>query len=123
MGFESIGYDELAAWRDSVGILPEQPIMFDFDHSVGSMGYEVREVLAKYGYSGNLFIYTGSLDQTWTGARPGTSDTDDLLTWEELGTLRESGWSIGAHTSSHPDLSALSIKDPSGDMLREELDR
>lgn len=108
MGFESIGYDELAAWRDSVGILPEQSIMFDFDHPVGSMGYEVREVLAKYGYSGNLFIYTGSLDQTWTGARPGTSDTDDLLTWEELGTLRESGWSI---------------KDPSGDMLREELDR
>jgi hypothetical protein len=108
LGFESIGYDELAAWRDSVGILPEQPIMFDFDHPVGSMGYEVREVLAKYGYSGNLFIYTGSLDQTWTGARPGTSDTDDLLTWEELGTLRESGWSI---------------KDPSGDMLREELDR
>jgi hypothetical protein len=123
LGFESIGYDDLAAWRDGAGALPERPIMFDFDHPVRSMGYEVRGVLAKYGYSGNLFMYTGPLDPTWNGPQPGTSDTDDLLTWDELGKLREAGWSIGAHTSSHPDLSALSVEDPSGEMLQEELDR
>ena len=37
MGFESISYDDLAAWRDGVGKLPARPIMFDFDHPVKSI--------------------------------------------------------------------------------------
>ena len=32
MGFESIDYDDLAAWRAESSTLPERPIMFDFDH-------------------------------------------------------------------------------------------
>ena len=120
----SIDYDDLAAWREGSATLPERPIMFDFDHPVRSMGYEVRKVLAEYGYSGNLFVYTGPLDPTWAGPEPNTRDADTgLLAWDELGELREAGWNLGAHTSSHPDLSALSVEDPSGDMLREELDR
>lgn len=46
MGFESIDYDRLEAWRQG-GDLPEQPIMFDFDHPVKSMRYEIHEVLAR----------------------------------------------------------------------------
>ena len=45
------------------------------------------------------------------------------MTWEEIGELRSSGWVIGAHTVSHPNLSDLSVQDPSGEVLRTELDR
>ena len=123
MGFESIDYDDLAAWRDGSASLPLRPIMFDFDHPVRSMRYEVREVLAGHGYTGNLFIFTAPLDPTWSGPQAATGDVQDFLTWDELRELVEAGWHIGAHTVTHPDLSALSVEDPSGRRIAEELDR
>ena len=123
MGFESIDYDDLAAWRYGSASLPHRPIMFDFDHPVRSMRYEVREVLDRHGYTGNLFIFTAPLDPTWSGPQATTGDVQDFLSWDELRELVEAGWHIGAHTVTHPDLSALSVEDPSGKRIEGELDR
>ena len=122
MGFESINYDELAAWREGSGGLPEKPIMLDFDHAVRSMRYEVRDILDGYGFKGNLFIFTAPLDPDYAGPPPGASETQKFMTWDEIGELKDGGWQIGAHTVSHPNLSDLSVEDPSGDRLRAELD-
>ena len=62
MGFQSINYDQLAAWRQGSGTLPERPIMIDFDHSVTSMRHQVYETLERYGFKGNLFVYTSPYD-------------------------------------------------------------
>ncbi len=122
MGFESIDYDALAAWRDGSGELPERPIMLDFDHAVTSMRLGVLDVLQRYGFKGNLFIFTAPLDPTYSGPEPGTRDAQGYMTWDEIGELKEAGWHIGAHTVSHPNLSDLSTKDPDGDRLWAELD-
>ena len=122
MGFESIDYDDLAAWRAGSDTLPERPIMFDFDHPVRSMRYEVRDVLATRGYTGNLFIYTSPYDPEYDRPLPWDAALDHL-TWDELGELREAGWHIGAHTISHPNLSELAAEDPDGRIIATELDR
>ena len=57
MGFQSISYDDLAAWRAGSVSLPKRPVMFDFDHPVKSMRYEIHEVLSRYGYTGNSICY------------------------------------------------------------------
>ena len=114
MGFESIDYDQLSAWREG-GELPARPIMFDFDHPVKSMRYEIHETLARHGYSGNLFVNTGWLDPEAEGYGEKTA------TWEELGELMELGWHIGAHTVTHPNLSELVGEDPEGEKLQWEL--
>ena len=121
MGFESIDYNQLADWRAGTLSLPERPIMFDFDHPVKSMRYEVREVLEKYGYNGNLFIYTRPYEENYDRQLPFDVEYEHM-TWEEIAELREAGWHIGAHTVSHPNLSDLSLEDPSGEVLRTELD-
>ena len=36
-GFESINYENLAAWRQGETEFPKKPIMFDFDHADKSM--------------------------------------------------------------------------------------
>ena len=122
MGFESIGYDELAGWRAGTLSLPERPIMFDFDHPVKSMRYEVKETLDKYGFNGNLFMYTRPYDDAYTRMLP-WEGVYEHMTWGEIGELNEAGWHIAAHTVSHPNLSDLSLEDPTGDVLRTELDR
>ena len=122
MGFKSIDYDDLAAWREGSASLPERPIMIDFDHPVRSMGYEVFDILNRFGFKGNLFIYTSPYDGTYD--RPlALAQTPEHMTWKEIGELRDAGWYIGAHTISHPNLSELSLEDPAGEVLRTELDR
>ena len=122
LGFQSIDYDDLAAWRAGSSALPERPIMFDFDHPVRSMRYEVHDVLAGYGYTGNLFIYTSPYDPGYERPLPWEADQEHL-SWDELGELREAGWHIGAHTISHPNLSELAAEDPDGRIVATELDR
>ena len=122
MGFTSIDYDELHAWREGSATLPEHPIMIDFDHPVRSMRYEVFDILNRYGFKGNLFIYTSPYDETYD--RPFfLPRTAEHMTWKEIEELRLEGWHIGAHTISHPNFSELSLEDPTGEILRTELDR
>ena len=122
MGFTSINYDDLAAWREGSATLPERPIMIDFDHPVRSMRYEVFDILTRYGFKGNLFIYTSPYDGTYH--RPlALAQSPEHMTWEEIEELRKAGWHIGAHTISHPNLSELSLEDQTGEILRTELDR
>ena len=116
MGFCSIDYNQLAAWREEGMPLPERPIMFDFDHPSKSMRHEIHAVLSRYGYTGNLFINTGWMDPESEGY--GSTS----MTWEEVGELVELGWHIGAHTVTHPNLSALAGEDPTGEKLQWELE-
>ena len=121
LGFESINYDDLAAWRAGERNLPARPIMIDFDHPFRSVAVECREVLDNYGFTGTLFVNTGMFDLIFGGVeRPEFAGR--IASWEELGELQAAGWHFGAHTVTHPDLSALSLEDPSGDRLRAELD-
>ena len=38
VGFQSINYDQLAAWRQGTSSLPERSIMIDFDHPLSRCG-------------------------------------------------------------------------------------
>jgi len=120
MQFQSIHYDHLAAWREGGGELPGRPIMFDFDHPVETIWTEVREVFERYGYIGTLFINTGPMSPGYDSS-PG--EGMECMTWDQIGQLVEGGWHIGAHTVTHPNLSQLSLEDPTGAKLREELDQ
>ena len=70
LNFESIDYNQLFQWFREGGKLPPRPIMFDFDHPVKSMRYEIHEVLSKYGYAGNLFINTGPVNELYANPIP-----------------------------------------------------
>ena len=112
MGFASIHYDDLEAWRSRGGALPERPILIDVDHPVRSVRYEIHDVLSRHGFTGTLFIDTGRMD-----------GPEETMTWEEIGELVDAGWGIGAHTVNHPNLSELSLEDPEGEKIRDELAR
>ena len=128
MAFTSINYDQLHAWHSGGASLPERPIMFDFDHPMKSMRYEVHKALDRHGYRGNLFINTGLMEEgrgliqlryrKLFQLRHG----EKAMTWDEIRELVELGWHIGAHTVTHPNLSQLSLEDPQGDRLKEELE-
>ena len=121
LDYESIDYNDLAEWMAGTPELPERSIMFDFDHPVKSMRYEIDDVLSRYGYSGNLFINTLPMNDMYAGPMP-PDDEREYMTWDEVGELMEKGWHMGSHTVTHPNLSQLSTEDPTGESIRQELE-
>ena len=120
MGFESISYDQLAAWKGGESEVPQRPIMFDFDHPAKSIRHEIHPIMQEHGFEGNLFINTGAVEGMYSKPMP-DFETREWMTWGEIGELMDAGWHIGSHTHTHPNLSDLSMKDPSGEAVREEL--
>lgn len=114
LGFRSISYDELAAWRAGGTSLPERPIMFDFDHPNRSIGREIWTLMQRHGFSANLFINTAAMEKP---------NDDRYLTWDELRDIAASGWQIGSHLHHHISLAYLARKDPSGEMIQDEMQR
>jgi hypothetical protein len=122
LGFQSIDYNQLHSWWKGEGDLPPRPFMFDVDHPVKAVRHGVHEVLARYGYRGNLFINTAPMEELYAGPLPPDAERE-TMTWEEIEELMEFGWHIGAHTRTHPNLSVLSTEDPSGEKLLAELEQ
>jgi peptidoglycan/xylan/chitin deacetylase (PgdA/CDA1 family) len=44
------------------------------------------------------------------------------MTWDEIRELVAHGWNIGAHMHHHISLAYLATKDPSGGLIRDEMD-
>ena len=121
LGFSTINYDQLYLWLTGDGRLPDRPLMFDVDHPVGSVASDMAPLMRRYGFTGNLFVNTGyfreSCGNTLVDARQ-----PRCATWDQIRQLMASGWTIGAHTHTHPNLSELSLSDPDGEALRSEMD-
>lgn len=106
-----------ATLRDALTSPPHEltlAVTFDDAHrSVLELAYPV---LARLGIPASVFVptdYPGSGRpmawdgyDTWIG---GPHEAELLcLSWDELRGLRDEGWEIGAHTCSHPRLTAVS---------------
>lgn len=122
LGFSAINYDQLYAWLTNTGSLPERPIMFDFDHPVLSVPAEIFPAMQEYGYVGNLFVNTGYFDLTCQEIST-KAGRPMCARWEQINELSQAGWTIGAHTHTHPNLSELVKTDPSGEIIRAEMEK
>ncbi len=118
--FSTINYDRLYAWLTGTDTLPDRPLMIDVDHPVGSVAEDMFPLMERYGFTGNLFVNTGYFEQRCSSS----VDAGQPLcaNWDQIRQLMASGWTIGAHTHSHPNLSELSVDDLDGQAIREEMD-
>jgi peptidoglycan/xylan/chitin deacetylase (PgdA/CDA1 family) len=114
LGFQSISYDDLAAWRKGTGDLPLRPIMFDFDHPDWSIGKLVWPIMQRHSFRGNLFVNTSPMEKI---------ENPFYMKWDQLKELVDDGWHIGVHTYRHYRMDYLARKDPSGRLIREELQK
>ena len=95
-----------------------------FDDAYSSVFERAFPILRELGVPGTVFVPTRA-DRDglrhWEGiAEWSTSEWRDELhgtSWPELGELQASGWEIGSHTRSHPDLTLLEER-----MVAEELE-
>jgi len=88
--------------------------MFDFDHPDWSIVKVILPIMQQFGYTGNLFVNTSPMEK---------EHNDAYMNWDDIECLTAAGWHIGSHTHHHYDLDYLARKDPSGGLIREELEK
>jgi peptidoglycan/xylan/chitin deacetylase (PgdA/CDA1 family) len=95
------------------GTLAARTVVITFDDGFAST-LAAKPILDAAGFPATVFIPTGFVDN---GDLLSYADLDDgngrypdelrALTWDDLVTLRDSGWEIGSHTVTHPRLPDL----------------
>jgi peptidoglycan/xylan/chitin deacetylase (PgdA/CDA1 family) len=110
--------DEAEAWL--AGAAPQQgraPCLLTFDDGFASNHAAATTVLARHGVKALFFVCPGLVELEGQAqrqaiatnifdGRPGVADLS-LMTWQEIGALKEIGHAIGAHSMTHRRLSLL----------------
>jgi len=118
--FSVITYRELYDWLRDEASLPPQPVLIDFDNNYRVVYDYAVPVLAEYGWPATCFVITALAD----GKLPELEYDDGrgwytAMKWAQLRELCEAGWTIGAHTRTHPNLRELAEAGRHGDIKAE----
>ncbi len=115
-GYEPIDLDALLAARQGRGVLPVRPVVITFDDGLQSCVDHAAPVLRAHGFTAVFFLVTGLMGATSRWMRAEIDMELPLFGWETARELSATGFQCGAHTVTHPRLTAL---DPA--RCREEL--
>lgn len=96
----------------------DDAVAITFDDALGSVFDIAAPVLASHGLTATLFVPTAHVgrDNAWRQTGDPGIPLQRIMTWDEIGVLAARGWTIGAHTRTHPRL-----VDCDASMLADEL--
>jgi peptidoglycan/xylan/chitin deacetylase (PgdA/CDA1 family) len=103
-GYSTIRLDQYLAGEIAV----EKPVIITFDDAYQQVFDLAYPILQHAGFSATIFVvadYVG-MKNTWDINLGGKCAYH--MDWPEIQVLADSGWEIGSHTSTHPDLVGLS---------------
>ena len=109
-GLNSITFKEYQAFSNGdlpARTFPPRPFIITFDDGYLDNFTNMLPLATEYGFKGVLFLLgdfsvAGNFWDAGEDAAP-----NRLMTTEQKGAFVESGWEIGAHTLTHPDLTLL----------------
>lgn len=100
-GYTAITPKQWYTWCTTGRGLPIKPIMFTFDDAYADIGKNAFPILDRFGFRAVVFVITAQAGgvTSWDGL--------PMMSIEELQHWAARGFEIGAHTQTHPDLTAL----------------
>ena len=85
-------------------------VVITFDDGMQSVCKNALPILKDYAVPAHIFIATGVIDAgELSGDQPINVPKFEMLSWDDVTTLHDSGIRIDAHTHTHPDLRLLNI--------------
>lgn len=95
-GFTTISPDDLLAYVKGEAVkLPDKPVVITFDDGYEDNYSNAFPILAKYGYKAAVFMVGINFDRK------------DRLSSREIGAMTAAGYTVGGHSMTHPNLTAL----------------
>lgn len=102
--------DKIINYLSDAKALPEKTVGISFDDAYQSIYDNAWPLLKKYGYPFSLMVATYPVDQRFR----------DMMTWEEIKILHESGVLIGNHSDKHAHMTTLTEAAMKEDIKRAE---
>ncbi len=98
---------------------PEKTVVITFDDGYQNTFTEAFPVLDQYSFKATIFVITDFCGKVirWPGFQKYSA-----LSWSEIKKMHSSGFEIGAHTVSHPDLTRISMKKAEHEILRSKIE-
>jgi GT2 family glycosyltransferase/peptidoglycan/xylan/chitin deacetylase (PgdA/CDA1 family) len=101
-GYEGITPAQWLAWYFAGEPIPNKPVMITFDDAYADIAEHALPVVEEYGLRGAVFVITRrtASSNVWDGL--------PVMTMSQVQQWATRGIEIGAHTRTHPDLTAVS---------------
>ncbi len=99
----------IVSLEDMLESRPEQRLVtLTFDDAFLSVFDAARPVIEAHGATATVFVTTGYVgkDNRWP-TQPADAPVNPIMSWEQVRALHDAGWSMHAHSVSHPDLRRL----------------
>jgi peptidoglycan/xylan/chitin deacetylase (PgdA/CDA1 family) len=116
-GYRVTGLDTLVNSMKSGTDLPEKTIVITFDDGFRDTYRYAFPILKKYNFPATVFIVSDLVNDTNKWMIEESYSAKELMTWEEIKEMSENGITIGAHTSTHPKLTALQFENAVGEII------
>lgn len=109
------GYTGISAKRWLEGLrgrdLPSKPVVLTFDDGFSDFIQHGAPVLERYGFGATIFVVTDLLGDEDEWLRREGQAPQKLLSADQVRSLADRGFDIGAHSRTHADLTGLSPHD------------
>ncbi len=102
-GYQSVGLEDLIVYHAKTVESPKKHFAITFDDGYRDFFTLARPILNSYGYTATIFLVTDKINES--------RQNRQFLSWDEIHTLYNEGFSFGAHTCSHPSLTSLSLEE------------
>jgi len=103
-GCTTITHRELCSWLLDGASIPDRAVLVDFDDGRMNVYENALPIMKDFGFVGTIFV----VSQLAAGADLGSMSSNyPAMSWKELKSLVGEGWTLAAHTRTHPDLVPL----------------
>ena len=106
-GFRTLSLETAVSCARDGAEFPERALVITIDDGYRSVYEFAFPVLQEFGMTATLFLTVGA-DRAKGNARPPAVDGRSMLCWKEVDEMHRYGFSIGAHTLTHPDVTRVS---------------
>jgi peptidoglycan/xylan/chitin deacetylase (PgdA/CDA1 family) len=106
-GFVGIRLSDWLAWLREGQPLPEKPLLMTFDDGYADVAEHALPVLRRYGFSAVVYVATGQIGKREAWGNPESSESNRLMSADQIRLWMENGIEFGAHGRAHADLTAL----------------
>lgn len=107
-GYRSLSLTKVVDCLRQGAPFPDRSFVITFDDGYQSVYEKAFPLLDQYGMPATIFLTVGNKDIGKHAERLPSREGRSMLTWSEIGKMRQRGIDFGAHTLTHPDLTRLS---------------
>jgi peptidoglycan/xylan/chitin deacetylase (PgdA/CDA1 family)/glycosyltransferase involved in cell wall biosynthesis len=108
LGYHVISLEDYLRYRREGGLLPERSVVITADDGYADNYSVAFPILHHYGFPATFFLVSGNVGDTNRWDEPGLLGGRALMTWNEIREMLRGGMTFGAHTRTHPMLTAIS---------------